>query len=363
MRGVDLLAAVDAPINRRASPDSTSFGALIRAACGVLSRENPALRPRSASGEPGGLLCVTQPRVILVPDIHARAGLLAALLRASAAPLGFGGKTIADLAAEGEVGIVCLGDVMHSEGHEAAKRWRLAARYMRCRRHCGDSGYTLKTPPPGNSPMDEEMRRSLAALEAVMGVKILIPENFHCLKGNHDNAGNAGDHGDFPFFKYAREGEMTAEWLVRVYGGEMVRELRKYELLLPLVAVGKAFCASHAEPAVPLNRDAILGYGSRPDVVQALIWTGNGEAEDKAAERTMAELLGKNPAKTGARWFSGHRPVTGFWATRADGLVIQIHNPGKMQFVWIDNSRETLPACLMFLPRGDGELTLAGKIS
>jgi len=120
VRGVDLLAAVDAPINRRARPDSASFGTLIRTACDALSRENPALRPLSASGEPGGLLCVTQPRAVLVPDIHARAELLAALLRGDAASLGYGGKTIADLVAEGEAGIVCLGDVLHAEGRQAA---------------------------------------------------------------------------------------------------------------------------------------------------------------------------------------------------------------------------------------------------
>lgn len=358
MRGVDLLAAVDAPINRRARPDSASFGTLIRTACDALSRENPALRPRSASGEPGGLLCVTQPRAVLVPDIHARAELLAALLRGNAASLGFGGKTIADLVAEGEAGIVCLGDVLHAEGRQAAERWRLAARYTKCGRLCEDTARSLENPP-----MNEEMRRSLAALEAVMGLKTLVPDNFHCLKGNHDNAGNADDHGDFPFFKYAREGEMTAEWLACVYGGEILRELRKYELLLPLVAAGRAFCASHAEPAMSLNREAILEYGSRPEVVQSLIWTGNGEAEVAAAEKTMVELLGRNPEATGARWFSGHRPVADFWATRASGFVIQIHNPCRMQFVWIDNSREILPACSMFLLQGDGTLTLAGKIS
>ncbi|MCE5256577.1 MAG: metallophosphoesterase [Spirochaetaceae bacterium] len=346
MQGKELLAAVREPLRRESCLDPASFGSLIDAVMETLASEDQGIRPPSISGMPGGIVQIHAPRVIILPDIHGRIAFLNALLEADAAPLGFPRGSVADLAAGGTVCIICLGDILHTEGPEAAERWMLAELY----RNREDPVGGILSPP-----MNEEMQLSLAALEAVMRLKILIPDKFHCLKGNHDNTGNNDDHGDSPFFKYAHEGEMTAEWLYIRYGERIMQRLRDYELLLPLVAVGRAFCASHAEPAIALDREDILEYRSHRRVVESLIWTGNGEAQEKAAARTMANLLGREPGDDGgARWFSGHRPIAGAWAARAGGLVIQIHNPGEMQFAWIDNSKATLPAVSIFQLKDDG---------
>jgi hypothetical protein len=374
--GADLIAAWDVPLHRKTRVEPQVLHRLVRDAKAAMLAQEPDVRPKTQEGEPGGLVYVRQPRALLIPDLHARREFLVRLFGADAAGLGFPGRSVADLAAAGQASVVCLGDVLHTEGREAAARWMLAERYREYGgrtagghtvRNSANLGTSLDSSPDSSSldnpPLEEEMLLGLATLEEVLLLKALIPENFHCLKGNHDNVSNAGDHGDFPFFKYAQEGQMTAEWFRAVYGEQMWPELRDYELLLPLVAVGRAFCASHAEPAVPLGFQDILDYRSRPEVVEALIWTDNGQARRDAALRTLKALLSKDPASIGARWFSGHRPVSGLWAEREAGLVIQIHNPEHWQFVWIDNSVAAFPSCSLFRVDENGTLSLCGQIA
>ncbi|HOV93617.1 MAG TPA: hypothetical protein PLT87_01915 [Spirochaetales bacterium] len=369
--GADLIAALDVPLHRNARLDREAFHDLVVKTKAAMLTQDPAVRPKSRAGKPGGLVYARQPRALLIPDLHARIEFLGTLLGADAAALGFAGRSVADLAAAGQACVVCLGDVLHAEGREAAERWMLAERYKKYGHGSVRSESTSARAASFadtssalyNPPLELEMERSFASLEAVMSLKTLIPENFHCLKGNHDNASNSGDHGDFPFFKYAEEGQMTADWFLASYGGQLLRELREYELLLPLVAVGRAFCASHAEPARSLDATEILDYLERPDVVQSLIWTDNGEACNGAAQKTLASLLSRPPARIGARWFCGHRPVSGLWNEREDGFVIQIHNPDRWQFVWIDNSAPEFPSCLLFQVEENGTLVQLGRIS
>ena len=389
--GADLIAALDVPLHRNARLDREAFHDLVVKAKAAMLTQDPAVRPKSQAGKPGGLVYARQPRALLIPDLHARIEFLGTLLGADAAALGFGGRSVADLAAAGQVCVVCLGDVLHAEGREAAERWMLAEcyngegyngegynaeRYKKYGHEAsrsksmhtnadsgGDPSSPFCNPPLYNPPLELEMQRSFASLEAVMLLKTLIPFNFHCLKGNHDNASNSGDHGDFPFFKYAEEGQMTADWFLASYGGQLLQELREYELLLPLVAVGRAFCASHAEPARALDATEILDYSERPDVVRSLIWTDNGEACKDAAQKTLTSLLSRPAARIGARWFCGHRPVSGFWAEREDGSVIQIHNLDRWQFVWIDNSAPEFPSCLLFQVEESGALVQLGRIN
>lgn len=124
---------------------------------------------------------------------------------------------------------------------------------------------------------------------------------------------------------------MGAEWLELRYGREGLDSLRRYELLLPLAARGRSFCASHAEPAVSFGYGDVLEYRKNPRLVRALIWTGNGEALPRAVEKSLASLLPSNPRPATLRWISGHRPVAGSYALRAGGKLVQIHNPERSQ--------------------------------
>jgi len=181
--------------------------------------------------------------------------------------------------------------------------------------------------------MDEEMGRALACVEIILRAKAAFPRNFHYLKGNHDNVVNEEGKGDHPFYKFAEEGAMAASWFAARYGRDLQATYRAFELSLPLAARGARFVASHAEPAFALGPEDIVEARNRPEVAEALTWTGNDEALPGSVAAGLEFLLG--PRAAGARWFGGHRPVQGIYNLRADGLYVQFHNPLKQGLVFI----------------------------
>jgi len=324
----DLGSFIDSP----EVPEAKALFALTDAAIAAMEGESAAIRPRSADGRPGGLIQIERPWTLVIPDLHARGGFLLGILRSRLAELPE--VSVLDLVLQGKLSLLCLGDIPHSEGGLAARRWSRAAL-----RRLDDPG------PEGilNPFMEEEMRLSLGALALVMRLKVLLGAGFHCLKGNHDNLSNSAKDGDLPFYKYAQEGSMGAEWLELRYGREGLDSLRRYELLLPLAARGRSFCASHAEPAVSFGYGDVLEYRKNPRLVRALIWTGNGEALPRAVEKSLASLLPSNPRPATLRWISGHRPVAGSYALRAGGKLVQIHNPERSQAALLREDDHSTP--------------------
>ena len=283
----------------------------------------PAIRPRAREGSyPGGLIQLPPDKpCVLVPDVHARPDFIESLLL-SVFP-GIEG-TLDTALAKGLATLVFLGDIPHAEGELAARRWNRA--YERIvRTH---DAHAILCPE-----MDEEMSLSLAALLAVIDVQCRNPSSVFCLKGNHDNMTNAADQGDLPFYKYADEGRMGALWLEMRYGEKIAHLIRRYELSLPVVACGPNFCASHAEPAFPLDKERIISFREHPEVVQALIWTANDEAKPGSVARSLEALLDSGEIAQHSVWFSGHRPVRDNFALRANGQLVQIHNPGLWHVV------------------------------
>lgn len=322
----DLLGLSQSIARESAPPRPERLLELLDEGISALSSESAETRPYASSGEPGGMVWISSPLVAIVPDLHARATLLSDLL--SSFPPNRPHSRVIDLILEGQLTIVCLGDVFHTEGRLGAARWARAAREMEAKP--GREGILSEA-------MEEEMGASLAALSLVITLKRELVGGFHCLKGNHDNGTNSNRDGDSPFFKYALEGAMGAEWLKSRYGAEALRRLRRYERLLPLVAAGESFCASHAEPAFALSVEDLIEYGTRPEIVRALIWTANGEASDGSVSDTLSAVLTPSVAKERGFWLSGHRPVAGTHALRAQGRLAQIHNPDRRQVAWIDN--------------------------
>jgi hypothetical protein len=308
-------------------PSPEYLGGLLDSVCAVLDSENASMRPRDGEGLPGGLVLTQAQQAVIVPDLHARTGLLADLL-AAAFP-GAHGASVESLLSENRAALICLGDLLHSEGKRAAERWSSAARLA------------LDSEGPGgilSAQMDEEMGASLRTLCVVLELKLRFPGAFHCLKGNHDNMSNTAQNGDLPFYKYAAEGSMGAAWFVLRYGNDLLSLMRRYERSLPLVAHGRRYCASHAEPAFPMGPERITNYRSDPELVQALIWTGNDEAAPGSVEKSMASLLGADLPQDDWIWISGHRAVAGNFSLRAQGLLAQIHNPARRQAAVLDDS-------------------------
>jgi hypothetical protein len=176
--------------------------------------------------------------------------------------------------------------------------------------------------------MDEEMAESLGVMEMVMEVKSAFPRVFHFLKGNHENVANEQGNGNYPFRKYAYEGPMVAEYVRKFYGEEFFETYYDFEKNLPLFGIGRNFLISHAEPSEFFDRESILEYRNRPDVVEGLTWTANDEADDDSVS-SMIEYYLEEEVWDEAYYFGGHRPVNGRFAQRAEGKYVQIHNPDR----------------------------------
>ena len=309
---------------QHAFPSAERLKEALLAVLEVSKSISPTLRPRApGSSVPGGLVQLPlQKPCVLVPDLHARPTFVDALLLTVFPALG---EPLWSALEHDRASLLFLGDIPHGEGEEAARRWMQAYDKIAAAR---DTTAIL------SPEMDEEMGLSLDALLKVIDLLCRFPASVFCLKGNHDNMTNAADYGDFPFYKYADEGRMGALWLALRYGQDFGRLIRRYELSLPIAAVGSNYCASHAEPALALSRSAIIARV--PEVVQALIWTANEEAEEGSVAKSMEAIFGSEDRARHAVWFSGHRPVSGHFALRAQGQLVQIHNPFLRQVVFLD---------------------------
>lgn len=306
-------------------PSSDELSLTLKRGCSINEHALHSHRPIDPESElPGGVVYLSQSSpCVIVPDLHARPVFIEKILSTEFSGLGL---PLYEALSKKTATMLFLGDIPHAEGIEAAKRWESAYEKILSDR----STDSILSPE-----MDREMGMSLRTLMKVIELQAEFPESVFCLKGNHDNMTNADDHGDLPFYKYADEGRMGAWWLLRRYGKEVFHRMRDYELSLPLVAVGWNFCASHAEPAFAISKSDIISSRAHAEIVRALIWTANEEAEEGAVFRTLVALLGSEEAAQHGAWFSGHRPVEGTFGLRAHGQLIQIHNPQREQVVFL----------------------------
>lgn len=287
------------------------FFPVVQQANEVLINENPDVRPRDANGRPGGLVRLKKDiETIIVPDLHGRMHVLMNLLLKN----GQGGFSNLQRLCQDELQIICLGDGMHAEGR-AAERWKKAADEFR-------------TEFKDRRAMDEEMCESFGIMEMVMVLKQACPDNFHFLKGNHENISNESGNGNHAFMKYSFEGAMVAYYVEKFYGVEFMNEYYTFEKNLPLFAVGRNFLISHAEPAVFYTYDEILNYRSCPYVVEGLTWTNDGDADEESVLEMISAYIDDEYQET-SFYFGGHRPVRDLYKLYHPRRYVQIHNPDK----------------------------------
>ena len=224
------------------------------------------------------------------------------------------GAKVVDALEESKVRVICVGDILHAEGR-AKERWAASLSAF--------EGGACDSPP-----MREEMAEGLAALLAVMKAKYLWPKNFHCLKGNHENIANERGEGNFPFRKFASEGQMVFEFMKAVYGKEVLDAVYEFEKALPLCACAGNFFVSHAEPMDFYSREELVAAPLDERTVYGLTWTANDEARLGGVDKILTALC-KPPKGVEARAIGGHRPVPENYLERQGGLYVQIHNPKK----------------------------------
>jgi hypothetical protein len=119
---------------------------------------------------------------------------------------------------------------------------------------------------------------------------------------------------------------MVTHWVKLFCGEDFLSLYYEFEKKLPLLAVGRNFLISHAEPAVFLDEPSVIDYRDNPETVYALTWTDNDAAEDGSVQKMLAHYL--DDAES-AFYFGGHRPIRSRYNLRADGKYVQIHNPSR----------------------------------
>ncbi|MEW5816911.1 MAG: hypothetical protein AB1798_16130, partial [Spirochaetota bacterium] len=105
-------------------------------------------------------------------------------------------------------------------------------------------------------------------------------------------------------------------------------EYYAFEKKLPVLAVGRNFLVSHAEPQRLCTKDEVIEYQKNPAVIYALTWTADNAAEKGSVIQMLKHYL-KPVELDNAVYFGGHRPVLGRYNLRADGRYVQLHNPAR----------------------------------
>ncbi len=329
-----LRAALGGIYGRKELPPAGGYQTLTERAITVLEHESDPVRPHDPAGLPGGLLRLRKdlPALIL-PDLHARTGFFLDVMDCRFEETG----TVIDALESGTLQVLCLGDGFHSE-KRGESRWH-------------DAFLEYSHGFRKHRAMDAEMRESLGVMEMVMECKRAFPENFHFLKGNHENILNEEGRGNHPFRKYSYEGEMVRDWVLRFYGSDFLETHALFERSLPLFAIGPRFLASHAEPFALYGEDELIETRTRPDVVLGLTWTDNGAAPEGVVQAMLDRYL---PGEPDSVYFGGHRTVTGQYRYRAGNRYVQIHNPEMQNTALVSPDRDFDPATdLRIIPKGE----------
>ena len=306
---------------RKTPPKTAPYLKLLDDINSILLGEDKTIRPYNDMNIPGGIIYLKRDiPTIIVPDIHARIDFFINIMFHK-----INGLAIIDRLANNSIQVVCVGDAFHAESR-AYDRWQAAFE-------------EFQDDYESHENIDNEMRESLGAMEMVIEVKKAFKNNFHFLKGNHENIANENGDGNFPFRKFAYEGPMVLSYIEKFYGEEFLSAFYIYEKNLPLFVIGRNFLISHAEPEHFFEKKEIINYRDNPEVVQGLTWTDNNQAKKNSVAKMLDAYLDEGAA-SGNYYFGGHRPVKNLYDSRAAGHYIQIHNPGK--FI-IGHIKETGP--------------------
>lgn len=307
---------INSYINDFHFPEEFEYMDFLDKSINSLENESESYRQKNLKNFPGGLLDFSdyQKPVIVVPDIHARAEFLTDLLDFNLK--NHLGKEISVLEAlnQNEIKIICVGDGVHSESR-GLERWKNAWQDYQNGLYDGKS-------------MREEMKENISTMMIVMSLKNIFTSDFHFLKGNHENVLNENFDGNFSFRKFVMEGEMCFKFFQEVYGDAVLHLISVWEKSLPVFALFKNFCISHAEPLEVYNRKQIVNCFQNPNVIEGLTWTPNDAVKKNTCWETFKNL-NPNAEKRNFFYLGGHRPVKEKYNLRQNGTYIQFHNTNQ----------------------------------
>jgi len=253
---------------------------------------------------------------IVIPDLHGRRDYLDAVL-ANRDPRS--GKTYLKLLRQKKVQVICLGDVMHTEIRGTLWRRGMQGRAMR-----------------------KEMAESLGTLKRIAELKVAYPENFHLLRGNHDDVGPArGTAGKLP-----RQIKQTRGFVESSLGTALLKDMAGLFGALPVAAAGKGFFASHSNPMVKVTRREVERKAERATIslTRARLPSFNvlrRDAPTRDATSVLQQVtraLGGDPKRD--MYIHGHlwaKPMT------VDGKRVFFGHPSNRTYLRLDPGETVAP--------------------
>ena len=321
-------------LNSNTPPSYEAFFSTLVTATEVLDNEITSYRQKNEQENAGSVLDFTQDKdlpLIIIPDIHARTNFIKNILNYTITPeLNFikTAKQISVYQAlkKNKIRIICVGDALHTEIN-TIERWKnIQIEFSK----------NIFTGPAATL----EARDCFNTLFALLLLKISFPNNFHFLKGNHENIYNTTGDGDYSFRKIADEGNTLKRFIQNYYGEDILYLISYYEKSLPLISITKQCVISHAEPRTSYTKNELINAKQNPQIIEDLTWTNNDDAEENSVKKIIKNLLGTNSK---AIYFAGHRPVIENFKKLHNGLFYQIHNPHKQNIVLIYKDKDFNP--------------------
>ena len=314
----------DSIFKNKSLPQKEQFMQLANRTCVLFQSETEPLRPKNKKNQPGGFIDLSLNPLadaIIVPDIHARMNLVYNLVFTPLKSLDLkpsnefpNEKTVLDKLQNSTITILFLGDILHAE-RRAYERWV--------------SAYdAFLEGDPCSQAMQEEMVEGLNSMSLLMVLKNYFPDLVHILKGNHENIENTDENGNYAFHKFAAEGLMVKEFILKTYGEDFLEQYSKLEHLLPFAAKGTHYFASHAEPFRAFSRKDIINASLNASTIIGLTWTRDGECEKNSADLLISGFF-SNPKEV--YYLAGHRSIKTKYNKRENSNFIQIHNPNLLQ--------------------------------
>jgi len=258
---------------------------------------------------------------VVIPDLHGRRDYLDAVLKTRDPATH---RTYRELLRRGKVQVVCLGDVMHTEVRGILWRRGMPEAAMR-----------------------KEMAESLGTLRRIAELKAAHPENFHLLRGNHDDVGPACEG---PGCGLPRQIAQTRQYLGDAFGHSMVNELARLFAALPTAAAGKGFVASHSGPMFAVSKRQVERRADRALVSLARVRVPAfrqlrarmGGGSDGALQQ-VSRALGAAPGRD--FYIHGHlwaRPMT------VKGQEVFFGHPKDRTFLRLDPAATMQPWSQLF---------------
>ena len=251
---------------------------------------------------------------IIIPDLHARREHLVNILEKQDQF----GATVLERLQKGELNLVCLGDGWHSENK---KDWQEGA----IEREPVDPNLSLLI--PSEKAVNRDMVKSLGMMKMIQELKTQNPDNFHYIRGNHDDVMGSEGEIERDYGKYGiNQTGVARDWVRNNYefGENFLRQYVEWEKSLPLVVKGRSFVASHS--AVNKN----LAYVKKEDILKrersvpyGFTWTDNTKEGEKAesSKEANSDVLKTLGMPEDTDWYIGHRKVTEDTHRRQDQLI------------------------------------------